>query len=411
MLEVPWTGGCKRTYALIGERPRIARVRPITRAQLRDRARRAGAARGLLHLKKSSPGIAATPSATEPHWVCPEGACEAIAAPTPVKVGNAFALPGASGTLEGGGELGGFDPADLKSAYNIPTGTEGTPTIAIVDAFGYPKAESDLAAYRSKYGLPECTKANSCFKKVNEKGEEGKYPAANAEWEAESALDVDMVSAACPECHIMLVEGSGEAPSQLAASVNEALALGANEVSNSYGYPELYEPLAEPTAANRTTPATSTPAWRSSPRQAPRATRTPTTTPNTGCHSRQTSPLRRPASWRWAEPPCTKAVARVAGTRRSGTKSGAGSAPAAPPRSPSRRGRKTRGARTEPTTTSRPSPPSKRECPYASTATGQCTAAPASPRRWRPGSRRTRARASATWARSRSTTNRVRSST
>src|SRR5271165_425468 len=119
-------------------------------------------------LNKSTPGVAATPSAIEPHWLCPEGPCEAIAAPRPVKVGTGFAALGSSHLYEGSGELGGYDPADLKSAYDIPSGTEGTQTVAVVDAFGYPNAEADLAAYRSRYGLPACTTANGCFKKVNE---------------------------------------------------------------------------------------------------------------------------------------------------------------------------------------------------------------------------------------------------
>lgn len=193
-------------------------------------------------LNRATPGVSATPSATKPHWLCPEGTCEAIAAPRPVKVGRRFAAPGSSRLYEGGGELGGYDPADLRAAYNIPSGTEGTQTVAVVDAFGYANAESDLAAYRSRYGLPACTKANGCFSKVNEKGEEANYPAENATWQGESALDLDMVSAACPECHIILVEASGELTPQLPNSVNEAAALGANEISNSYGLPELYEP-------------------------------------------------------------------------------------------------------------------------------------------------------------------------
>ncbi len=63
----------------------------------------------------------------------------------------------------------GYGPADLKAAYAIPAGS-GAPVIAIVDAYGYAKAESDLAVYRSQYGLPSCTTANGCFKKVSQTG-------------------------------------------------------------------------------------------------------------------------------------------------------------------------------------------------------------------------------------------------
>src|SRR5271155_3522228 len=55
-------------------------------------------------------------------------------------------------TLEGSGERGGFDPQDLRSAYNLPeTGGSGR-TIAIVVAFNDPNAESDLSVYRHRYG-------------------------------------------------------------------------------------------------------------------------------------------------------------------------------------------------------------------------------------------------------------------
>lgn len=138
----------------------------------------------------------------------------------------------------GTGKLGGFSPKDLREAYKMPiTGGSGQ-TVAIVDAFDNPNAESDLAEYRSYYGLSECTKANGCFKKVNQKGEAGSYPSANRAWAMEISLDLDMVSAICQECHILLVEANNNEISQLGTAVNEAVTLKATEVSNSYGLPE-----------------------------------------------------------------------------------------------------------------------------------------------------------------------------
>jgi IPT/TIG domain/Subtilase family len=183
---------------------------------------------GKLHLRK--PPLKAAGSATKSRWACPEGVCDAIVVPQPVKV----AL--------GSGERRGLDPQDLQSAYDIPTTLSSPQTVALVDAYGYPHAESDLAKYRARYGLPACTKANGCFKKVNEQGEEGKYPPEEADWDVEAALDEDMVSAACPQCHILMVEGATEEPADLGASVNTAVKLGATEVSNSYGYPQGYKP-------------------------------------------------------------------------------------------------------------------------------------------------------------------------
>jgi hypothetical protein len=187
-------------------------------------------------------GFAQTPSTTKPYYACPEGPCGAIIDPAPAKTASGYELPVGGPLLEGSGELGGYSPSDLQSAYKIPT-TGGTgQTVAIVDAYGDTTAESDLIKYREKYKLSECTKASGCFKKVNEKGEEANYPAANAGWGLETSLDLDMVSAACPNCHILLVEASGELPPETGASVEEAVKLSATEVSNSYGYPENYEP-------------------------------------------------------------------------------------------------------------------------------------------------------------------------
>jgi subtilase family serine protease len=49
------------------------------------------------------------------------------------------------------------------------------------------------------------------------------------------ALDLDMVSASCPNCRIVLVEANTSSFANLGAAVNTAVNLGANVVSNSYG--------------------------------------------------------------------------------------------------------------------------------------------------------------------------------
>ena len=128
----------------------------------------------------------------------------------------------------------GYGPADLQSAYNITTTGSSSTIIAIVDAFGYTNAESDLATYRTQYGLPPCTTKNGCFQKLNQNGKPKKYPAQNTGWAQESALDLDMASAMCPSCKIILVEGTTNSFKNLAASVDTAAALGAHVISNSY---------------------------------------------------------------------------------------------------------------------------------------------------------------------------------
>lgn len=129
----------------------------------------------------------------------------------------------------------GYGPTDLRSAYKVTSTGSSSYTVAIVDSYGYSNAESDLATYRTQYGLPACTTANGCFKKVNESGTTSSYPRNNTGWDQEQALDLDMVSAMCPSCHIILVQASSTSSSDLGKAVNTAVNLGAKAVSNSYG--------------------------------------------------------------------------------------------------------------------------------------------------------------------------------
>ena len=129
----------------------------------------------------------------------------------------------------------GYAPADLHSAYNVTGSGSSATTVAVVDAYGYTNAEADLAVYRSQYGLSACTTANGCFKKVNQNGVQGSYPKQNTGWAQEAALDLDMVSAMCPNCKIILVEANSNSNANLGTAVNTAAALGAHVISNSYG--------------------------------------------------------------------------------------------------------------------------------------------------------------------------------
>lgn len=139
------------------------------------------------------------------------------------------------GILPHQGNISGYVPSDLQSAYNLPSATAGQgQTVAIVDAYDDPNAESDLAVYRSEFNLPPCTMANGCFRKVDENGGTN-YPPQDSNWDGEISLDLDMVSAICPNCHILLVEASTANFSDLATAVNTAASLGANAISNSYG--------------------------------------------------------------------------------------------------------------------------------------------------------------------------------
>jgi subtilase family serine protease len=139
----------------------------------------------------------------------------------------------------------GYGPSDLRSAYNITGNGSGT-TIAIVDAYGYPNAEADLATYRSTYGLPACTTANGCFKKIDQTGGTH-YPRMDTGWAQEQALDLDMASAMCPGCKILLVQATTPTYGNLAQAVRTAAATpGVTVISNSYGGSETSSSSYEP---------------------------------------------------------------------------------------------------------------------------------------------------------------------
>ena len=129
----------------------------------------------------------------------------------------------------------GYAPADLRDAYKIKGKGARTTIVAAATAYGYTDAEADLSVYRAQWGLPVCTTANGCFKKLNQTGAAGPYPPQNLGWAQEAALDLDMASAMCPNCSIWLMEANTASFANLAATVNTAASLGAHAIANSYG--------------------------------------------------------------------------------------------------------------------------------------------------------------------------------
>jgi subtilase family serine protease len=133
----------------------------------------------------------------------------------------------------------GYGPAQLQSAYNLTSASasDGSGrTIALVDAYNDPTAASDLAAYRAAAGLP----AVPSFKQVNQNGATSPLP-ANAspsdDWTLEDSLDLDMASAICPKCNIVLVEADNDSGNGLYVAENTAAGL-AGYISNSWGESE-----------------------------------------------------------------------------------------------------------------------------------------------------------------------------
>ncbi|MDP9107271.1 MAG: hypothetical protein M3N49_15250, partial [Candidatus Eremiobacteraeota bacterium] len=110
--------------------------------------------------------------------------------------------------------------------------------IAIVDAYDTPQAEQDLAVYRARFGLSPCTTANRCFRKVNQNGKAGPLPPVPPPgfegWQIETALDLEMVSANCPKCSIVLVESNDDFMNNLGPAVDAAAKFQPAAISNSY---------------------------------------------------------------------------------------------------------------------------------------------------------------------------------
>jgi subtilase family serine protease len=135
-------------------------------------------------------------------------------------------------------------PAYMQQAYDLSYLSQSagsSDTVAIVDAYDDPNAEADLATYRASFGLPACTSVNGCFRKVDENGGQS-FPGQTSGWSAEISLDIDAVSALCPRCHIVLVEAASAANQDLVAAQAEAAALGARQITDSWGDPTATAP-------------------------------------------------------------------------------------------------------------------------------------------------------------------------
>ena len=130
----------------------------------------------------------------------------------------------------------GYGPSQLQSAYNLTSASAANGagrTIAVVDAFDDPTAAADLATYRSSAGLPPVPS----FEKLNQNGATSPLPAeapASDDWTLEESLDLDMASAICPLCNIVLVEATSDSGTGLDVAENAAANV-AGYISNSWG--------------------------------------------------------------------------------------------------------------------------------------------------------------------------------
>jgi kumamolisin len=125
---------------------------------------------------------------------------------------------------------------DPNIAVANPSG--GARAIAIVDAYHYPTAMSDLSVFSAQFGLPAPTNTNFQVVYAN-----GRQPRVNADWNVEEALDVEWAHAMAPAAKIYLVEAASANFSDLLTAVSIANSLlksgGGGEVSMSWGGSEF----------------------------------------------------------------------------------------------------------------------------------------------------------------------------
>ena len=184
----------------------------------------------------ASPALAATPAAAA---IAHHPVARSCARPTQARVMACNSLRRTDVKAKRASEItpnatpSGLGATNIVDAYNLDTTGGSGVTVAIVDAYNDPNAAADLAVYRSQYGLSACTVANGCFSQVSQTGS-STLPTSDTGWAGEISLDLDMVSAACPLCHILLVEATSATDANLYTAEDYAAAH-ADYVSNSWG--------------------------------------------------------------------------------------------------------------------------------------------------------------------------------
>ncbi len=171
-------------------------------------------------------GMAAMPLIHVPHWLANH---TDVAACSGSRIGQAQCdalIP----TRRVNPNYIGWTASELEAAYNLPYKTAGKgQNVYVVDAFDNPDVETDFATYRSDMGLPKGT-----LNKYNQEGQMSNYPSGSPGWGVEIALDVEMVSASCPNCTVNLIEANSNNDGDLENAEAEAVKLGATIISNSY---------------------------------------------------------------------------------------------------------------------------------------------------------------------------------
>jgi subtilase family serine protease len=125
-------------------------------------------------------------------------------------VGHGSSQPPTTAECESAFQVACYEPAQIQQAYNLPMlyakGVTGAgATIVIVDSFGSPTIQADLATFDTTFGLP----APPSFQILQPAGAVPPFDPTNGDmvgWAGETTLDVEYAHTIAPGANIVLVE-------------------------------------------------------------------------------------------------------------------------------------------------------------------------------------------------------------
>jgi subtilase family serine protease len=133
-----------------------------------------------------------------------------------------------------------YSPNDIRKAYDYPAGLDGAgQTIVIVDAFGSPTIQNDLATFDARFGLSAppsfrviCPEGCPAFDPTDVKHDE-------VGWAFETSLDVEWAHAMAPGANIVLAVASTSSGNALNVTENAVISRYPGSImSQSFGIPE-----------------------------------------------------------------------------------------------------------------------------------------------------------------------------
>ncbi|MFC4114478.1 hypothetical protein [Nonomuraea zeae] len=190
----------------------------------------------------TAPVPAADAAGPSTRAICPEDAEQASCLLRVAADGAGRVLRPAEAVQDDSGVL---TAKDLQEAYRLPADLlGGGQTVAVVVPYDVGSAEADLAVYRAANGLHACDAVFPCFRKVNQRGGDTPPP-PDSGYALHAAAGLQLASAACPNCKLLLVQADDASFANQALAVDQAAAQGADAVVVMAGVAEFEEQAAQ----------------------------------------------------------------------------------------------------------------------------------------------------------------------